>query len=117
MEYLDVNLDLTDEDIVLKEAACKFAREVIRPTAKALDEMTPDEAIAENSPLWPFFKKAYELGYHNMLLPTAVGGMGLNPLQVNMVMEELGWAASVWPSRSLYAASRLWGRPSLAMKS
>jgi len=93
MEYFDVHLDLTDEDIALKGAARKFAREVIRPVAKELDAMTPENAIAESSPLWSFLKKAYELGYHNMLLPTAVGGMGLNPLQVNMVMEELGWGS------------------------
>ena len=30
MEYFDVNLDLTEEDIALKEAARKFAMEVIR---------------------------------------------------------------------------------------
>ncbi len=34
-----------------------------------------------------------------MLPPTAVGGMGLNPVQVNMVMEKLGWGSfglAVW---------------------
>ena len=52
MEYFDVNLDLTDEDLALKAAAHKFAKEVMRPTAKELDAMTPEEAIAKNSPLW-----------------------------------------------------------------
>ena len=93
MEYFDINLDLTDEDLALKEAAHKFAREVIRPVAKELDAMTSEEAIAENSPLWSFLRKAYELGYHKMLLPEQVGGMGLSPLQVSMVMEELAWGS------------------------
>jgi alkylation response protein AidB-like acyl-CoA dehydrogenase len=93
MEYFDVNLNLTDEDLALKEAAHKFAKEVMRPTAKALDAMTPEEAIAKSSPLWPFLEKAYELGYHKTLLPEQVGGMGLNPLQLNMVLEELGWGS------------------------
>jgi alkylation response protein AidB-like acyl-CoA dehydrogenase len=93
MEYFDVNLDLTNEDLALKAAANKFAREVMRPVAKKLDEMTPEAAIAENSPLWTFLRKAYELGYHRMLLPAQVGGMGLNPLQANIVTEELGWGS------------------------
>ncbi len=93
MDYFDANLDLTDEDIALKEAANKFAKEVMRPTAKALDELTPEGVIADGSPLWPFLKKAYELGYHKMLIPAQLGGMGLTPLQANIVMEELGWGS------------------------
>ena len=93
MDYLDVNLDLTDEDLALKKAAHQFAKEVIRPTAKALDDMTPEAVIADGSPLWPFLRKAYELGYHKMLIPEQFGGMGLNPLQVNIVMEEMAWGS------------------------
>ncbi len=93
MDYFDVNLDLTDEDLALKAAAHQFAREVIRPTAKALDDMTPEEVIADGSPLWPFLKKSYELGYHKALIPEAFGGMGLNPLQTHIVMEELAWGS------------------------
>ncbi len=93
MEYFDVNLDLTDEDLALKEATHKFAKEVIRPVAKELDAMSAEEAIAKNSPLWSFLQKAYELGYHKMLLPEQVGGMGLSPLQASIVMEELAWGS------------------------
>jgi alkylation response protein AidB-like acyl-CoA dehydrogenase len=93
MDYFDVNLDLSDEDLALKAAAHKFAKEVMRPAAKELDQMTPEEAIAENSPLWSFLRQAYELGYHKMLLPDHVGGLALNPLQTNIVMEELGWGS------------------------
>ena len=93
MDYFDANLDLTDEDLALKAAANQFAREVIRPTAKALDDLTPEEVIADGSPLYPFLKKSYELGYHKMLIPEAFGGMGLNPLQVHIVMEELAWGS------------------------
>jgi len=93
MDYFDVNLDLSDEDLALKEAANKFAKEVMRPVAKELDQMTPNEAIGENSPLWSFFRQAYELGYHKILLPDFVGGLALNPLQMNIVMEELAWGS------------------------
>lgn len=93
MDYFDANLDLTNEDLALKTAANKFAREAMRPVAKQLDQMTPEAAIAENSPLWTLLRKAYELGYHRMLLPAQLGGMGLNPLQSIIVTEELGWGS------------------------
>ena len=51
MDYFDVNLDLTEEDLALKAAAHQFAKEVIRPTAKALDDLTPEEVIADVSAL------------------------------------------------------------------
>ena len=38
--YFDINLDLTDEDIAIREEAHKFAREVIRPVGRELDRMT-----------------------------------------------------------------------------
>jgi alkylation response protein AidB-like acyl-CoA dehydrogenase len=93
MDYFDINLDLTDEDLALREAAHKFAKEVMRPVAKELDQMTHEEVVAEGSPLWDFLKKAYELGYHNVLMPDHVGGMGLSPLQIHIVYEELGWGS------------------------
>jgi alkylation response protein AidB-like acyl-CoA dehydrogenase len=33
------------------------------------------------------------LGYHKILLPEYVGGLGLSPLQCHIVMEELGWGS------------------------
>ncbi len=94
MDYLDLNLDLTKEDIMMKKAAHEFARDVMRPVAKELDRMTPEEAIAPDSPLWDFKKKAYELEYHSILVPESYGGMGLSPLQQFIVMEELSWGSA-----------------------
>ena len=50
MDYFDLNMNLTSEDIALKEAASKFAREVMRPISVELDTMSPDEAFAPESP-------------------------------------------------------------------
>jgi alkylation response protein AidB-like acyl-CoA dehydrogenase len=69
MDYFDMDLGLSDEDRALKEAAHKFAAEVMRPAARELDRMSAEEAVAEDSPVWPFLRKAYELGYHKALLP------------------------------------------------
>lgn len=93
MNYLDLNTNLSEEDIALKTNANKFAREVMRPVSMKLDRMTPDEAIAPESPFWDFMRKAYELGYPTITMPEKVGGPGLTPLQIQIVMEELGWGS------------------------
>lgn len=93
MDYFDLNLGLTKEDMTLKEGARQFAIEVMRPVAKELDLMSPEEAVGKNSPLWMFIRKAYELGYHKILMPEAFGGLGLTPLQIAIVQEELGWGS------------------------
>ncbi|MCD6586426.1 MAG: acyl-CoA/acyl-ACP dehydrogenase [Desulfobacteraceae bacterium] len=93
MDFLDLDINLSKEDIMLKENANEFARKVMRPIAKELDEMTPEQVIAKDSPFWTFMKKAYGLGYHSILIPDAYGGMGLSPLQQAIVYEELAWGS------------------------
>ncbi|RJP84203.1 MAG: acyl-CoA dehydrogenase [Desulfobacteraceae bacterium] len=93
MNYLDLDLTLTEEDIELKKAAHRFAKEVMRPIAKKLDEMTPEEVIAKDSPFWDFMRKAYALGYHTILIPEPYGGMDLTSKQQAIIYEELAWGS------------------------
>jgi alkylation response protein AidB-like acyl-CoA dehydrogenase len=93
MDYFDINMSLSEDDKALQKAAQAFAREIMRPVAKKLDLMSAEEVVAEGSPLWPFLRQAYELGYHKTLLPEGYGGLGLSPLQINLVFEELGWGS------------------------
>lgn len=93
MDFLDLDLNLTEEDVALKKAAHKFASEVMRPIAKELDEMTPHEVIAPESPFWEFMRKGYELGYHTILIPESYGGMDLTSLQQAIIYEELAWGS------------------------
>ena len=93
MRYFDIDLNLSKEDIAIRKAAREFAQKVMRPVSRELDDMTAEEAVAENSPLWDFLKKAYELDFHTILIPEYFGGQGLSPLQVHLVFEELGWAS------------------------
>lgn len=93
MDYLDLDLDLTDEDIALRTSAHRFAREVMRPIAKELDEMTPEQVIAKDSPFWEFMRKGYELGYHTILIPEPYGGLDLTPKQQAIIYEELAWGS------------------------
>jgi len=93
MDYFDLNMGLSEEDIALKTNANKFAREVMRPISIQLDKMSPEEVIAPESPFWDFFRQAYQLGYHKLAFPEAFGGPGLSLLQVALVMEELAWGS------------------------
>ncbi len=93
MDFLDLNRNLSEDDIALKKGAHKFAKEVMRPIAKELDEMSPREVIAPESPFWDFMRKGYELGYHKILMPPPFG-LDLTPLQQTIVMEELAWGSA-----------------------
>ena len=93
MEYLDLDFKLSKEDKMLKKNAHEFAKKVMRPIAKELDEMTPAEVIAKDSPFWDFMQKGYSLGYHSILIPETYGGMGLTSLQQALIFEELAWGS------------------------
>lgn len=92
--YLELNMDLSDEQMDLKEAVHKFAKEVMRPVSLQLDALAnPEEVIRQGSPLWEVLRKGYELGYNSILLPDSCGGMGLSPLDVAIAFEEMGWGS------------------------
>ena len=93
MNYFDLDLNLSKEDMALKKETNKFASEVMRPVSLELDQMSAEEVIAPESPMWGFFKKAYELDYHKITYPEDVGGAGLTPSQIQIVMEELAWGS------------------------
>jgi alkylation response protein AidB-like acyl-CoA dehydrogenase len=93
--YLDLNKDLTTEQIDLKEQVHRFAEEVLRPAAVKLDAVAdPEEAIKPDSVLWNVFRTAYGLGYHAQGLPEALGGVNLGPLERHIVSEEMGWGSA-----------------------
>lgn len=93
MDYLDLDLNLTEDDMAVRKAAHKFAEEIMRPVAKKLDGMSAEAVIAKGSPLWDFIKAAFIQGYHCFIIPADVGGTGLTPLQSHIVTEELGWGS------------------------
>ena len=80
----------------------------MRPVAKELDEMTPEEVIAPGSPFWDFMKKAYELKYHTILLPDTYGGLGATTLQQSIIIERLAGEVVALPfSWELHLSTRL----------
>jgi len=94
MTYFDLNLNLSEEDRAIREAAHKFAKEVMRPMGIELDRMSAEDGVAPKSPIWGFLKQAYELGYHKGAFPVEVGGLGFTPLQSHILMEELFWGSA-----------------------
>jgi alkylation response protein AidB-like acyl-CoA dehydrogenase len=92
--YVELNKNLTDEQKALKARVHEFARDVMRPASIELDKMTPEQTIAEGSPMWRVFRTAYEEGYHLRNFPEALGGLGLGPLESHIVNEEMGWGSA-----------------------
>jgi len=91
--YTDLNIDLTDEQIAIKEETHRFAKEVLRPASLELDKYH-DPAEMMNSDLFrSALKKGYELGYHTIFIPDTWGGLGTDPLETHIVLEELAWGS------------------------
>lgn len=77
---------LSDEERALQETAKKFAKEVMRPSAARCDE--------NNEFPLDIVRQASELGFINMTIPHAYGGMALSHFAQVVVCEELGWGCS-----------------------
>jgi len=93
MDYVDLNPNVTEEQIALKENIRKFAAEVLRPASLELDKMKAEEAVRKDSVLWDVLKQLYENGYHKMLFPAELGGLGLDPLSLHIAIEELAYGS------------------------
>ena len=93
MGYRELNLQLTDEQMSLKENVHRFAVNVVRPASIELDKMTPEEVIKKGSPFWKVMKQMYEMKYHTVLIPDEYGGMGLDPLSLHIFFEELSYGS------------------------
>lgn len=95
MPVVDIEVGLGESERAVRDAAHKFAEEVMRPAGVALDRMVdPAEVIAPGSPLWTVFDRHRELGLDDL---DGAGG-DLSPLERArvrcLVLEELGWGDS-----------------------
>lgn len=92
--YFDYREDreLSSELQLLKENVHRFALEVMRPAALALDRLSdPQYVVQKDSPLWPVLREAYLRRYQAAGLGCELGGMGLDGLGLQILFEELGW--------------------------
>ena len=79
-------LQLTEEQLALRELAHDFARDVIRPAAPHHDETGeyPHEVL----------KQAHELGLMNTHIEEDYGGLALGAVDGVLIAEELAWGCS-----------------------
>jgi alkylation response protein AidB-like acyl-CoA dehydrogenase len=94
MDHIDYDIDLTSEELDLKAAAHKFAKEVMRPAGIKIDRMTPEEATAPDSLLFEVLRQASELGFNRMGAPEEMGGVQMTPRAAVLVNEELAWGST-----------------------
>jgi alkylation response protein AidB-like acyl-CoA dehydrogenase len=92
--FLDLG-GLGEDEQLLRGEAHRIAVEVMRPAARALDRMTPDERIKPDSPFFSTMATLKSLGYHRMFLPPEAGGPPerLSAITQSVVLEELGWGS------------------------
>lgn len=89
LERTGLDADLSDSERDVLETMHRFAAEVMRPVAAKLDRMTPDEVVADGSPLFDFLKQLDDLGI------SVLAVAGLEPTVaarlLPLVAEEMGW--------------------------
>ena len=85
-----VDFTLTEEQKFLQETARKFALNEIRTVATEVDRMHDPE---NNFP-WDLVKKGMRLGFGNVLIPEAYGGLGGSLIDNALVVEELAYGDS-----------------------
>ena len=92
--YLDLNLNLSKEDELFKASVREFAQKELREPSLELDKMSdPRDVVKEDSVFWKVQRKIRMMDYHTALIPEALGGLGLTPLQYHIFMEELSVAS------------------------
>ncbi len=97
-----IDFEPTETQKQITGTAREFGKGVLQPVETELDRMEPEQAF-QSSLFWNAMKQAFELGFHKMALPEAVGGLGLDPQTTGMVWEELarwgpGFAAGLTPA-------------------
>jgi alkylation response protein AidB-like acyl-CoA dehydrogenase len=91
--YRDLNMDLTPEQIAIKEETHKFAKEVLRPASLELDKISDPQEMIKSDLLHSTLRNGYELGYHTIFIPDSYGGLATDPLETHIVLEELSWGS------------------------
>lgn len=92
---LEIEANLTDQERAVRDAAHKFAVEVMRPAGQELDKLSdPADVIAKNSILWDVFAKHRAAGLNDL----EGAGAGLTPFERTrmrvLYAEEMGWGDS-----------------------
>lgn len=86
-----------------QDLARDFAKQVIRPAEVELDKMSDPSEIFASQTFKDVMKKMYEIGFHKIGLPEAVGGDGIGTLGQMVVLEEIAVGGAGLASQLLLA--------------
>ena len=80
---------LSEMEELVQDNCHRFAEEVLRPAGTVMDEMTPEQTVAPDSPLWQVLEQSQELGL------SVAAMLDMEPVERTRVMliaaEELAW--------------------------
>ena len=76
-----MNIDLTEDQQMIKELAAKFAQEQLKPQAAKFEE---DEEIPKE-----ILQELGSLGFMGMMVPEDLGGAGLDAVSYVVAIEEI----------------------------
>jgi alkylation response protein AidB-like acyl-CoA dehydrogenase len=97
---IDFEIDETTRQIVA--TAREFAQEVLKPAEIELDKIADPDQVSSSDLFKEVMTQAFQLGFHKMALPEKYGGLGLDPMTLALIWEELaaggpGFTASLLP--------------------
>jgi acyl-CoA dehydrogenase len=85
--------DLTEEESAIQDSAHRFAEEVMRPIAEKLDKMTPEDVVAEGSPIWDYLRQIKESGLLDLEMLASMSNEDKSRI-IPIIFEELAWGDS-----------------------
>jgi acyl-CoA dehydrogenase len=92
MPVLDLDFDLSEDELLVKHTAHRFAAEVMRPAGQALDKLPPDEVIAPASIFWKVWSQYQELGFNDLDSAQDPDADPVASARLRCVInEEMGW--------------------------
>lgn len=80
---------LSEEEAAIQNTVHRFARDVMRPIARQLDRMAPEEVIAPGSPYWTVMAESAKLGLDPRLIAQFPPEVAVRI--ESLIGEELGW--------------------------
>jgi acyl-CoA dehydrogenase len=91
--FRGLEADMSEEERAIQASAHRFAQEVTRPIAEELDKMTPEEVIAEGSPLWDYLSQIKESGLLDLEMLASMSNEEKSRF-IPIIFEELAWGDS-----------------------
>ena len=91
MKYLELDCTLTDEQKAVVETTRKFAMDILRPAGTELDRIDHEQIVHKDSVLWDVHRKYHEMDFHKMIIPKALGELGVDPLTWTLTVEQLAY--------------------------